>query len=280
MNLSLILFNTSRGVYSIPKTKCAPLFCFSSKFLIYAPSFLLLKLSLRKRSLNLSSWLKYLVISILLKEWSRTKHFYPYDTYYYILFQLSWLLFQLTHLLVFKHLKFLKAYQEIIQIVWCFTVSLTPSINTFEFPSDFMILLISSISSFQMTKVIPFSALTTPRLRIFLWIASSIAEADAIAANGAKRFLAKRTATFINGPANLPDKAPRSPPDWMILDNCALLSFILVEILLAKAFLILVFYLFVRKSSCANSSSRKPFLVILNGTSVLFCFFCCRLEIF
>ena len=43
----------------------------------------------------------------------------------------------------------------------CFTVSLTPLINTPEFFSDF-------ISSFEITKVIPFSALTNHRSRIFL----------------------------------------------------------------------------------------------------------------
>ena len=42
----------------------------------------------------------------------------------------------------------------------CFTVLLTPSINTPEFPNDFMILIISSISLFEMTKVIQFPALT------------------------------------------------------------------------------------------------------------------------
>ena len=42
----------------------------------------------------------------------------------------------------------------------CFTESLTPSINTSEFSSDFIILIISSISSNEMTKVIPFPVLT------------------------------------------------------------------------------------------------------------------------
>ena len=31
--------------------------------------------------------------------------------------------------------------------------------------------------------------------------------------NGAKIFLAKGTATFINGPANLLNKDPKNPPD-------------------------------------------------------------------
>ena len=49
-----------------------------------------------------------------------------------------------------------------------FTVSLTPSINSPEFYGDFMILIISSISAFEVTQVVPFPALTTPQPRIFL----------------------------------------------------------------------------------------------------------------
>ena len=72
-----------------------------------------------------------------------------------------------------------------------------------------------------MTKVIPFLALTTaallvviaPYQHIFLWIAPYIAEPDVIAANGAKTFFAKGTATFIDGPAYLPKKAPTNPTD-------------------------------------------------------------------
>ena len=44
-----------------------------------------------------------------------------------------------------------------------------------------------------MTKAIPFPALTTPFSCIFLWIAPSIAETDAIVANGAKKNLVTGT---------------------------------------------------------------------------------------
>ena len=99
-----------------------------------------------------------------------------------------------------------------------------------------MILIIFK-SSFN--EVIPLPAFTTPHPHIFLWIALSIiVEADAIVANGAKTFLAKGPA-FINGSRNVPNKALRNSHDWMILENCALLSFISVNILLA--FLIFVF---------------------------------------
>ena len=73
-----------------------------------------------------------------------------------------------------------------------------------------------------------------------MWIAASIAETDSIVANDAKTVLAKGTATFINGPANLPKKVLRNTTDWIILGNCALLIFISVDALLAKVFLLLV----------------------------------------
>ena len=79
-----------------------------------------------------------------------------------------------------------------------------------KFYNDFIILV---ISSFEMTKVVPFSTLTTPLPHNFLWIASSIAEADAIVANRSSTFLAKGMGTFINSRANLSNKVPRNPPD-------------------------------------------------------------------
>ena len=48
--------------------------------------------------------------------------------------------------------------------ILCFTVSLTPSMKTPEFFSDFMILIISSISSLGTTKVIHFPAVPAPAL--------------------------------------------------------------------------------------------------------------------
>ena len=50
----------------------------------------------------------------------------------------------------------------------CFTVSLTPSINTHESSNYFMILIISYISSFKINKVNPFPALTARFPFIFL----------------------------------------------------------------------------------------------------------------
>ena len=45
-----------------------------------------------------------------------------------------------------------------------FTVSVTPLINTFEYSNDYMILIISFISSFEISKVNPFPALTAKML--------------------------------------------------------------------------------------------------------------------
>ena len=63
---------------------------------------------------------------------------------------------------------------------------------------------------------------------------------------------------------------PRNPSDLMILDNWVLLSFISVNILSAKAFLIFVFCPVVNNKSWGNFSSWKFFLVILNVVPVLF----------
>ena len=65
------LFNTSSGIYSIPKekyttaflsisneTQCVPLLFLSLRFVTYSPSFILGKLFLEKTSLNLGSYLK------------------------------------------------------------------------------------------------------------------------------------------------------------------------------------------------------------------------------
>ena len=49
-----------------------------------------------------------------------------------------------------------------------FTISVAPSINTFDFSSDFMILIISFISLFEMNKVNPFPTLTAPFPLIFI----------------------------------------------------------------------------------------------------------------
>ena len=67
MDLSLILLNNSLGMYSIPKEskyiaafssinneiQCVSLLCLSSRFMTYASTFILAKLSLEKSLVNL-----------------------------------------------------------------------------------------------------------------------------------------------------------------------------------------------------------------------------------
>ena len=87
-----------------------------------------------------------------------------------------------------------------------------------------------------MMEVVPFPAVTT------FCPALSIAVSDSKVANGAKTILAKGAASFINVLANLPNKATKYFY-FIILDSCGLVSFILVDIFLVKAFLVLVFCL-------------------------------------
>ena len=122
----------------------------------------------------------------------------------------------------------------------CFTVSELPSINTFESSYDFMILIIWFISSFEINKVNPFPAQTVPFPFIFpsnLFIAFE----SKLLTNPGKLSLAKETKMnsyicYYVLP-KLPNISRRSPPDWIILDNCSLLSFIFVGTFLAMAFL-------------------------------------------
>ena len=92
------------------ETNCFPLLCLSSRFMLYAPSFILGQLFLDKTPLKLGSQLEYLIILILLNRWSVTKNFYLCC---YSLFALSLHLFLSTYFLTLLHLRFLITYQEI-----------------------------------------------------------------------------------------------------------------------------------------------------------------------
>ena len=144
-DLSLIFFSTSWGTYSFSKesectvvflsrdneTQCVSLLFFCQRDLWYAlhlllyVSYLSSKLSIKPRfvieDVVISTLLKRCLI--LLKRWSRTKTFYPYDAYCYN-FQFSWHLLQLRYFLILKHLKFLIRCQEILLIVFSFHVLL------------------------------------------------------------------------------------------------------------------------------------------------------------
>ena len=71
----------------------------------------------------------------------------------------------------------------------------------------------SSISSFEIIKVV------VPEPSIYFLILPSITDMAADNPNGANTFLANGIATFINGPANLPNKFPKNPPGCIIFDN-------------------------------------------------------------
>ena len=97
----------------------------------------------------------------------------------------------------------------------CFTVSVTPSTNTLESSNDYIILIISFISSFEINKVNPFPVLTAPFPLIFL-SSLIIAFEVKLLTNPGKLSLAKGIA-MLNG-ACLPNQEPQDPPDWIILD--------------------------------------------------------------
>ena len=87
-----------------------------------------------------------------------------------------------------------------------------------------------------------------------------------------KLCLAKRITKFFSVffYLNYLPKNQQDPLDWNILEKWALQSSVSVDMLLAKAFLILVISLVVRNNSCGNPLSSKFFLFILNILSVLF----------
>ena len=92
--------------------------------------------------------------------------------------------------------------------------------------------------------------------------------ADAAAANpkGINALYANGLITFFNnGPSNL----PKNPPDWIILLICALESFISVDVLLLKAFLIFVFSLVVNNNSYGKLLPLNISKLILKVVPVL-----------
>ena len=95
----------------------------------------------------------------------------------------------------------------------CFIVSIMLSINTFESSNDYIILIISFISSFKLSKVNPFPALTAS----FPLISISnlfIAFESKLLTNSGKLSLAKEEATFASAlMPKLPCQKHKEPPD-------------------------------------------------------------------
>ena len=101
-----------------------------------------------------------------------------------------------------------------------------------------MNLIISFISLFEINKVSSFPALTAPFRLIFLWDLFIAFEVKLLT-NPGKLSLAKGMTIFLSASfPKLPNQKPKDPPSWIILDIWFLLSFITVDILLAKAFVI------------------------------------------
>ena len=95
----------------------------------------------------------------------------------------------------------------------CFIVLVTPSINTSESSTDFIILIILFISSFEINKVNFFPALTGPFPLIFL-SNLLIAFEVKLFTNPGKFSLAKGIAIFISAFfPKLPNQEPKDPPD-------------------------------------------------------------------
>ena len=99
------------------------------------------------------------------------------------------------------------------------------------------------ISSFEIIKVV------IPEPSIFFLILPSIADMAADIPNGANTFLANGTATFINGPANFPNRFPKNPPDYIIFDNRVFDNLISIDVFLAKALRIFATCLLVNNNS-------------------------------
>ena len=106
--------------------------------------------------------------------------------------------------------------QEIRLLVFfisCFTVSVTPSINTPESSNDFTILIISLISSFEINKVNPFPALIAlfPLISLAnLFIAFEVK----LLTNSSKLSLAKEIGTLVSAFfSKSPNQEPKNPPD-------------------------------------------------------------------
>ena len=85
-----------------------------------------------------------------------------------------------------------------------------------------------------------------------------------------RRLNAGWTATFINVPANLLNKDPNNPPDWIILEIWALESFVSACILLSNAFLSYAFCVVVNNDSWGRSFSSNIFKLLLKVVPVLF----------
>ena len=115
-----------------------------------------------------------------------------------------------------KRLKVVTKLQEIHLtdfFVSCFTVLVTPAINTLEFSNDLIIFIISFISLFEINNVNNFTALTAPFPLIFL-SNLFVALICKFLTNPTKLSLAKGIPMLVSGFfPKLPNHGPNNPPD-------------------------------------------------------------------
>lgn len=122
--------------------------------------------------------------------------------------------------------------------------------------------------SFELTGVILFLILTTPLPRIFFWITTSIADADAMVTNSVSLFLVIGITTSISGPIYLPNEPPGNSHDLInSFRKMYFAKFYVSQGIVNKNFSFLFVLLLV---ILRNSSVQKFFLVVLNFVPVLF----------
>ena len=98
----------------------------------------------------------------------------------------------------------------------CFTDSVTPTNNKLECSNGFLVLIISSISSFEINNFNPFPALTAPFPIIFLSI-FLIAFEVKLLTNQGKLFLANGIVSFLSAFfPKVANQEPKDPPDWIV----------------------------------------------------------------
>ena len=112
-----------------------------------------------------------------------------------LLFHKYLLLLKKSLVALIKQPKVLAKQEEFFFMFYC--VSVIPPINTFESSYDFMILIISFISSFEINKVNPFPALTASVPLIFLSNLFITFEIKLLT-NPGKFSVAKEIATFVS----------------------------------------------------------------------------------
>lgn len=122
--------------------------------------------------------------------------------------------------------------------------------------------------SFELTGVILFLILTTPLPRIFFWITTSIADADAMVTSSVSLFLVIGITTSISGPIYLPNEPPGNSHDLInSFRKMYFAKFYVSQGIVNKNF---SFFFVLLLVILRNSSVQKFFLVVLNFVPVLF----------